>query len=37
MTPVWFRLFAWIGETLNYRAWGETSFRADREIKRGRQ
>jgi cell shape-determining protein MreD len=37
MTPVWFRLFHWIGHTLNYRAWGETSFRTDREIKRGRQ
>jgi len=37
MTPAWFRVFDLIGHTLNYRAWGETSFRADREIKRGRQ
>jgi rod shape-determining protein MreD len=37
MTPVWFRFFDWISQTLNYRPLGETSFRADREIKRGRQ
>jgi cell shape-determining protein MreD len=37
MTPVWFRLFDWTGRALNYRPLGETSFRPDREIKRGRQ
>jgi rod shape-determining protein MreD len=37
MTPVWFGVFDRIGEALNYRPLGETSFRPDREIKRGRQ
>jgi cell shape-determining protein MreD len=37
ITPVWFLVFDRIGTALNYRAIGETSFRADREIKRGRQ
>ena len=36
LTPVWFWLFDRIGDVLNYRAVGETSFRSDREIKRGR-
>jgi hypothetical protein len=36
VTPLWFRFFDWARETLNYRPLGETSFRADREIKRGR-
>jgi len=36
VTPLWFRFFDWVKETLNYRPLGETSFRADREIKRGR-
>jgi hypothetical protein len=36
ITPVWFLFFDRIGEALNYRALGETSFRSDREIKRGR-
>jgi len=36
MTPVWFWFFNWVGQTLNYRPLGESSFRADREIKRGR-
>ena len=36
VTPLWFLVFDRIGEALNYRAIGETSFRADREIKRGR-
>ena len=36
LTPLWFLVFDRIGEALNYRAIGETSFRADREIKRGR-
>jgi len=36
VTPLWFLVFDRIGEALNYRALGETSFRADREIKRGR-
>jgi len=37
ITPVWFLVFDRIAEALNYRALGETSFRPDREIKRGRQ
>jgi len=37
VTPVWFWVFDFIGRTLNYRPLGETSFRADRQIKRGRQ
>jgi hypothetical protein len=36
MTPVWFHCFGWIGQALNYRPLGESSFRPDREIKRGR-
>ena len=36
MTPVWFAFFEWIGQALNYRPLGESSFRADRQIKRGR-
>jgi cell shape-determining protein MreD len=36
MTPVWFRLFGWLGDKFIYRSLGETSFRPDREIKRGR-
>jgi cell shape-determining protein MreD len=36
MTPVWFRCFDWIGQALDYRPLGESSFRTDREIKRGR-
>jgi cell shape-determining protein MreD len=36
MTPVWFRVFGWLSDKLIYRSLGETSFRADREIKRGR-
>lgn len=35
-TPVWFRFFDWIGQTLNYRPLAESSFRPDRELKRGR-
>jgi len=37
VTPLWFVVFDRIGEALSYRALGETSFRSDREIKRGRQ
>lgn len=37
VTPIWFFVFDRIGETFNYRPWGENSFRPDREIKRGRQ
>jgi cell shape-determining protein MreD len=37
MTPAWFKFFDWINRALNYRPWGETTFRSDREIKRGRQ
>lgn len=36
MTPFWFRFFDRVSQAVNYRATGETSFRADREIKRGR-
>ena len=36
-TPVFFRLFALFDRLLNYPVFPETSFRADREIKRGRQ
>ena len=36
MTPVWFRVFGWLNDKFIYRSLGETSFRADREIKRGR-
>jgi hypothetical protein len=36
MTPVWFQFFDWLGQTLNYRPVGESSFRPDRQIKRGR-
>ena len=36
ITPLWFLVFDRVGEALNYRPLGETSFRADREIKRGR-
>jgi len=37
VTPVWFRFFDWLGQALSYRPVAETSFRADREIKRGKQ
>lgn len=37
VTPLWFFVFDHIAETFNYRPWGETSFRPDRQIKRGRQ
>ncbi len=37
VTPLWFAVFDFIGEAFNYRALGESSFRADRQIKRGRQ
>ena len=36
VTPVWFRVFDWLGHALNYRPLDQTSFRLDREIKRGR-
>lgn len=36
-TPVWFRVFDLVGRTLHYRPLGETTFRSDRQIKRGRQ
>lgn len=36
-TPLWFLVFERIGETFNYRPLGESSFRPDRQIKRGRQ
>jgi rod shape-determining protein MreD len=35
-TPLWFRIFDGIALVLNYRPVGHTSFRPDREIKRGR-
>ena len=36
VTPIWFRLFGWLENKFIYRSLGETSFRSDREIKRGR-
>ena len=36
-TPIWFWIFDWLSTLLNYRPWEEATFRADREIKRGRQ
>jgi cell shape-determining protein MreD len=36
VTPLWFRLFGWLTDKFMYRSLGETSFRPDREIKRGR-
>jgi hypothetical protein len=36
LTPWWFRFFDWVNGLLTYRTEGTTSFRADREIKRGR-
>lgn len=36
VTPFWFRFFDRISQAVNYRPLGETSFREDREIKRGR-
>jgi rod shape-determining protein MreD len=35
-TPVLFVLFGWFNRTFGYRPFVETSFRADREIRRGR-
>ena len=37
VTPLWFRFFDWIIGALSYRPTGDTSFRTDREIKRGRR
>jgi hypothetical protein len=37
VTPLWFTVFDWLGKALNYRPLDETSFRLDREIKRGRR
>ena|SRR5437867_6208457 len=36
VTPVWFRVFDRLTQALSYRPLGETSFRPDRQIKRGR-
>jgi cell shape-determining protein MreD len=36
VTPFWFRFFDRLTHALNYRPLGETSFRSDRQIKRGR-
>ena len=36
MTPVWFWLLDRATHALSYRPFTETSFRADRQIKRGR-
>lgn len=35
-TPVWFILFNWLHRAFAYRQVNESSFRADREIRRGR-
>jgi rod shape-determining protein MreD len=37
VTPFWFWLFEHLSRALNYRPWGEATFRQDREIKRGRK
>jgi hypothetical protein len=37
ITPLWFAVFDRIHAALVYRPVGDTSFRTDREIKRGRQ
>ena len=37
MTPCWFGFFDWANGLLSYRTEGTSSFRPDREIKRGRQ
>ena len=37
VTPLWFSVFDRINNALNYRRLDETTFRSDREIKRGRQ
>jgi rod shape-determining protein MreD len=36
VTPLWFQFFDRVNRALNYRSWGGSSFRQDREIKRGR-
>jgi len=36
ITPVWFQCFDWLETALTYRPQGESSFRPDRQIKRGR-
>jgi hypothetical protein len=36
-TPIWFQLFGLFDRSLNYRRATETSFRPDREIRRGRK
>ena len=35
-TPLWFVLFGWLNRVLGYQMVVETSFRPDREIRRGR-
>jgi len=35
-TPIWFELFGWLQRTLVHRGAIQTSFRPDREIRRGR-
>jgi rod shape-determining protein MreD len=37
VTPLWFVIFGLFDRTLNYRRATETSFRSDREIRRGRK
>jgi len=37
VTPLWFWFFDRVHRAVNYRPWGEVTFRPDREIKRGRQ
>lgn len=36
VTPLWFKVFDWMAHALNYKPIEQTSFRLDREIKRGR-
>lgn len=36
LTPLWFKIFDWLSGTLSPRRLDQTTFRTDREIKRGR-
>ena len=36
-TPIWFQLFGWLHRAFSYRGSTQSSFRPDREIRRGRK
>ena len=36
LTPLWFKLFDWLGQAFGAKRVSPTTFRSDREIKRGR-